>query len=176
MARTIRIRQAAETPSTGESPGEVQFRPNSAALSRAWRLFALYVVALVVIYGTFVGLLWSSRAGFAGNPTSAPAFLTLLAVILGVGGFFLTLARTPRGVEFRSDATVLTEFSGRRRVYGRTVPIDVRVESRYPAGLLAPEPTALVLLGASGRPARRYLLNLSLLARFQGGGAPGLFE
>ncbi len=171
MARTVRISRA---PAAADAAG-IGFRRNSFALTRALRLYLLYLVALVAIYGAFVADLAASRAGFAGNPTSAPLFITLLAIASALWGYFLTLARTPRGVELREHAFVLVEFTGRRREYDLRRALDVRVENRYPAGWLAPGPTELVRLNVPGRPSRLYLLSLGLLPeRSAPGGAVSL--
>lgn len=162
MARAVRISRA---PSSSAEPvaASTGFRRNTGGMTRAVRLFVIYLILLALIYGIFVAALATSRAGLGGIPATAPALLSALAVVLGVWGFLITLARTPRGVELRANGFVLTEFFGARRTFDTRGAYDFHVENRYSAGWLSPGPTEMVRLGLPGRAPRRYLVDLRLI-------------
>jgi len=163
VARAVRISRlpARGGDAAAEGPTGRAFRPNTNALTRAGRLFAVYVVALVVILGIFLGTLLSTPAG--GNGPGAYLLLALCAVVLAGAGFVLTLVRTPRGIETRGQGFVVTEFLGARRVYPDGRVVGFAVENRYPGGVLSPGPTQVVAVSSPSGPTRRYLVEVGLL-------------
>ena len=164
MSGTVRrIPRETGPRATSRGTGTVRTRPNTAALTRSGRLFALFLVLLVATYGVFLGLALTSTGESGSATTQGLGLLTAAAGIFLVGGFALTLARTPRGLELREGRFVVIEFLGTRRVFPMGGPLDVRVENRYPAGLLAPEATEMVALHLPSGPTRHYLFGVGVL-------------
>ena len=166
MARAVRIsRWDAGRP--GAAPGAAPaegYRPNTAALTRSTRLFLLFLVGLLLAYGTFVGLLYSRPAAAASVGTGTLGLLSLFAAVVAVYGFAITLGRTPRAVETSGDRLVVIEFLGTRRSFPLDGSFRPTVENRYATGPLAPQPTEMVALASARGPTRRYLLAAGLVA------------
>jgi hypothetical protein len=167
VARAVRISRlpgSNELAPEGDEGGELNrpvYRPNTHALTRAGRLFAVYLMALVVILVLFLGVLLDTPTG--GSGSGAYLLLAALAAVLAVAGFALTLVRTPRGVETRGDGFVVTEFLGTRRVFPHRGVVDLHVENRHPGGLLSPAPTQVLAVSTPSGPTRRYLVELNLI-------------
>jgi hypothetical protein len=164
MARAVRIARTdtpgVSPPSSGEEIVE-GYQPNLGGLTRAGRLFALFVVVLVVSYSVFLGLLWSSPSPSAADPSLE--LLSVLAALLAIGGFWITLVRTPRGIERRAGRLIVVEFLGGRRVYTLDPSIRFTVENRYGTGLLSSAPTEMVSIQSLQGPVRHYLVERDLL-------------
>jgi hypothetical protein len=166
MARAVRIAR----PDAKEPPGAVEawdpsegYRPNTGALTRAGRLFAVYVVVLVVCYVAFLALVYSGPSESSAAAIPSLELLTVLAALLAVGGFWITLARTPRGVDRRAGRIVIVEFLGGRRVYLQDSTLRFTVENRYGTGWLASAPTEMVAVQTAQGPVRHYLVERDLL-------------
>lgn len=160
-ARTVRIGRPREggRPATGPA-GE--FRPNRFATARAQRLFLLFALLLVVIYGAFAALTLSNPLpGVRENPFAWLSF-SGLAAVLGVWGWRITLGRAPRGVTVRPDGWWIHERGGRRTTVPGSALREPRVAQHYLPGWSAPGPTALVELPTE-RGVRAYLLDEELL-------------
>jgi hypothetical protein len=160
--RPVRISRAA---AAGAPSGEgkraafaVGWVQNQAGEARARRLFGLFVVVLLVIYGAFVGL---ATAGSSSGVRSAPAawaIFTLLAVLLGLWGWSLTFGKTPRSAQRREGDLLVRERMGRVRRFPVESAFSMRVVQRYHAGVLGPQATEVVELLTRERRSREYLV------------------
>ncbi|HTT25496.1 MAG TPA: hypothetical protein VMH90_00845, partial [Thermoplasmata archaeon] len=109
MARAVRIARAEAVGGSGgpaEAAATGGFTPNLGGLTRAGRLFALFVVLLGASYAVFLGLLFGGPAPNSSAVAPSIELLTALAALLLVSAFWITLARTPRGVERRTGRLV----------------------------------------------------------------------
>jgi hypothetical protein len=161
-ARPVRIPRAtarAVRTSTSVAPG-ARFIENRAGWIRARRLFEIFTVLLVVLYGGFLAEALLASPGLVSDPL-ALVLLTFAAALCGVAGASVTLARAPRGVWWTGDELVVRERFLSPRHYPTNVPW--HVARRYPAGILSPEPTEIVeVVPAAGRR-MTYLVDEGLL-------------
>jgi hypothetical protein len=161
-SRSVPVREgfaSAETPFA--PPGE--YVPNSGSLTRAHRLLALYLLALVVLYAIFAGLtLASSDSGTRSN-SAILIGLAIVGVVLGVFGLRLTVGRTPVALRVAGEQLWVRERSGRVRRFPAPPSTKIYVAERYPASVLSPKRTELVELAPSEGRRRRYVLDRGLL-------------
>ncbi len=150
-----RVIRAAASPIPGG-----RFVENRAGWIRARRLFLLFGIALIFLYGVLLGDALVVTPGL-GSDTGAIAVLSLTAVVCLAVGASVTIARAPRGVWWTPEEMVIRErFSAPRR-YPKNVP--THVARRHGSGLLAPSPTEIVeLVPAHGRR-MAYLVDEGLL-------------
>ncbi len=147
-------------PARAGAPGD--YRPNVGGRGRGVRLFAGFLVLLAVIYAAFAALaLTASAPGARDDPVTWGLF-TLVAVVLALWGWVLTLGRVPRGVWVGAGHLVVEERAGRVRRFDLASGDRLVVLQRHAEGLLSPRPTELVeLRGPDG--ARSYLVEAGLL-------------
>ncbi len=156
--RTVRI---ARRDGSATTPGErtaSAFVANTAGSARAGRLLLLFMAALGVIYLAFAGLtIANPLPGVRDNLYAWGAF-TLVALLLALWGWSITLARAPVGARKARDGLVVRERGGSVRRFEARALDELHVVQRYPNGLLAPAPTALVELRTPEGGKRTYLV------------------
>ncbi|MCI4366855.1 MAG: hypothetical protein L3K08_03795 [Thermoplasmata archaeon] len=165
MARTVRIARAdLGDPRDGVTPWDPSegYRPNLGGLTRAGRLFALFLVTLVASFSVFLGLVLTGPSQTSTAAIPALELLSVVAALLVVTGFWITLGRTPRGVDHRSGRLVVVEFFGARRVFVQDSTLRFTVENRYGTGLLSSRPTEMVAVQSARGPVRHYLVERDL--------------
>ena len=141
-------------------------RPNRAGSQRATRLFGLYGIGVIVLYALVVASASVAPGGLAANVVLLVVIAILGGGLVGVG-WWVTLGQTPRGISADSGSVVVWDRLGRRREFPTPAGAAVVVR-RFPAGILASEPSVLVRLkDASGLP-RLYLLGADLWATVAG--------
>ncbi len=165
-ARVVRVAAIPTAPSAppggGTDPSPSSHRDNRPAVARAWRILAVYLVALAALYAGFVVL--SLRASSTGGAFATDGLLVFsgLAAALAIGGLVVTLGPVPRSVEVTPTSVVVVEWTGRRRTFPALDDLRVDVVRRYPANLLSPvEVDAVELTG--GRRRRTYQVTTGLL-------------
>lgn len=142
-----------------------RFVENRAGWTRAYRLFAGFSLALVVVYVAVVADAVVAVPGVASD-TVALAILTALAGAFVVAGASVTITRAPRGVWWTPEELIVQERYSRPRRFPKSVPR--HVARRFPAGLLAPGPTEIVeVVPALGRR-MTYLVDEGLLTEGSG--------
>lgn len=174
-ARVVRV---AATPgsslaATAAEPVELagSRRDNAPAVARAWRIGAIYLVALAAMYAGFLAL--ELRGAGAGGALATDGLLVFsgVAAALAAGGLVVTLAPVPRSVEVTPTAVVVIEWAGRRREFPPLDQLRVDVVRRYPANLLSrTEVEAIELSG--GRRRRTYQVISGLLPEHRPSPAP----
>ena len=145
-------------------PGPKDHRPNGAGSQRAFRVAALFVVALAALYAAFV---LYDRAAPGGSPSaegSAVLLLSVIFVVFAVGGVLFAVTPAPRSVEVAPDRVVVIGRWGRSVVLPRLDLLKSRVVRRYPASWLASSDVELVELWSEGIPPRNYLVESGLFA------------
>jgi hypothetical protein len=160
--RPVRIsRPVASVPPSGDDQRaafSVGWVPNRAGEARARRLFGLFTVVLIVIYGAFIGL---AALGPSSGVRSAPVawgIFTLLAVLLGLWGWTLTFGKTPRSAQRREADLLVRERTGRIRRFPVESTRSMRVVQHYSGGVLGPDATEVVELLSRERSRREYLV------------------
>jgi hypothetical protein len=138
-------------------------RDNAPARARAWRIGAIYLVALAAMYAGFLALeLRGPRAGGA-LATDALVLFSAVAAALAVGGLVVTLGPVPRSIEVTPTAVVVVEWTGRRRKFPALDDLRVDVVRRYSANFLSSAAVETVEV-SDGRRRRTYQLTTGLLA------------
>ncbi len=165
--RPIRIPRSLDgtdgSPADTKGSGSGEYRENRGGTTRALRVYLLFLLVLVVLYATFLGLaLTSSSPGLSTNYAVLAGF-SAIALALAIVGWFITLGRAPRGVRFKTSETMITERTRRVRRFPPAPSLTVRVVGRYPSNLLSPEPTELVELLTETHGTRVYLVEAGLL-------------
>jgi hypothetical protein len=158
-ARAVRIRREADASLSASTTRAVQgagqrYR-NPAGSSRALRTFLLFLVALAVIYGVFMGFAVTSAA--AGTNSAIEVVLTLSVAVALVIGWWVTLGQAPTTAYVEAGELVVRERTGRTRRF----PIDglrVTMLRSNDAGFLGSDPTEFVQLSAPHGPRRTYLV------------------
>ena len=156
--RPVRIPRAGSRPAAADD-----FRANSAGETRAIRLFVLFLVLLGAIFLTFVALAIASPSPGVRSNLDGWAALSIVALALVVGGWVITLGRTPRAVARRDSEVVVRERLGRLRHFALDDVGRARVAYRNPASFLGPEPTEVVEIVSREGGRRTYLLGEDLL-------------
>jgi hypothetical protein len=125
-------------------------------------LFLLFVLVALAVYVTFVALAASSpTSGVKDNP-AVYLVLTLVAVLLALIGFFITLGRAPRAVAWRGEHLVVRERLGKLRRF-RRVGLQVSVVYRYTPGFLSADATELVTVTDADGRRGNYLVGRGFL-------------
>jgi hypothetical protein len=165
-ARVVRVAATPAPAPPPAVPAEVPtgsaHRDNAPAVARAWRIVAIYLVALAALYAGFLAL--ELRGPGAGGSLANQGLLvfTGIAAALAVGGFVVTMAPVPRSVEVSPTAVVVVEWAGRRREFPPLSDLRVDVVRRYaPSVLTGIAVEAVELTG--GRRRRTYQLVPGLL-------------
>jgi hypothetical protein len=138
-------------------PG-VEYRSNAAGFQRAIRVFLLYLIAVVAMYGYFLWLIYGTTGGgLSGNSLGVATFSAAAAglVILGI---VLVMGEYPRGVEIESTQVVVLGRWGGRFVLPPAPELQVRLLRRHHVGLLSPEPTVTVEVHNRGGRRRTYIV------------------
>jgi hypothetical protein len=134
---------------------------------RGTRLFLLFVLVALVVYGTFLALAASSPTqGVRTNP-AIYGILTLVALLIAATGFLVTLGRAPRAAAWREEHLVVRERLGALRRFRRD-SLRITVVYRYPASLLSSGPTVLVTVGDADGRMRNYLVGQGFLGPDEG--------
>ena len=165
-ARVVRVPTTSTAPPTVAAgvtePPPPSHRDNHPAVARAWRILAVYLVALAAMYAGFLVL--SLRASSTSGAFATEGLLVFsgVAAALAIGGLVVALGPVPRSVEVTPTSVVVVEWTGRRRTFPAMDDLRVDVVRRYPANLLSPvEVEAIELTG--GRRRRTYQVTSGLL-------------
>jgi hypothetical protein len=150
-----------------EAGGTGSYEPNRAGTGRGLRLFAVFGVALLVIYGLFLGLTASSPSPGVSSNWTVYALLTVLTLALGAVGAAVTLLRAPTGVAFGADAVIVSERLGRRRRWPLPPQLRLHVLQHYPRGLFGGEATELVELSDGAGHRAAYLVGRGFFDRLE---------
>jgi hypothetical protein len=176
IARPERRRSAADGEDAtrrywdAEAGGSGTYETNAAGTSRAVRVFALFVVGLLVILGLFGALAATSPDPGISQSATVYALLGVTTALLAAVGALITLVRAPRGAAFRVDAVLVTERLGRRRRWPIGSALKTRVLQTYPAGLFGSDPTELIELSDGSGHRAAYLVGRGFFDRAE---APG---
>ncbi|MCI4318712.1 MAG: hypothetical protein L3K23_01080 [Thermoplasmata archaeon] len=142
--------------------GATPFAPNRGGAQRGVRLFLLFVVVALAVYVTFVGLAASSpTSGVKDNP-AVYVVLTMVAALIALVGFFITLGRAPRAAAWRSEHLLVRERLGKLRRF-RRAGLQVSVVYRYTPGFLSTDPTELVTVTDADGRRGNYLVGRGFL-------------
>ena len=165
-SRAVRIARpplaAAPGAVTAGGTGATVFAPNRGGAQRGVRLFVLFVVVALAVYLTFVGLAASSpSSGVRSNP-AVYLVLTLVAVLIALVGFFITLGRAPRSIAWRGEYLLVRERLGKLRRF-RRAGLQVSVVYRYTPGFLSVDPTELVTVTDADGRRGNYLVGRGVL-------------
>jgi len=172
-SRPVRIPRA--RPSAGSSPSSsdipaapvppatIDRRKNQAALERAYRLTAIYLGMLGILYGLFVVLDRTEPGGSSSAVETGLVSFTLIAVAIGAVGAVVALSPAPRAVEVRPDALVVVEWWGHRRSFPPIDELTLSVVRRYPSSFLSTRDVESVEIGTRSRGRRTYQLEAGLL-------------
>ncbi|HLM70818.1 MAG TPA: hypothetical protein VK423_05520 [Thermoplasmata archaeon] len=139
-------------------------RVNVAGTQRAVRLSLVFVVALVAIYAGFVLYDRTTPGGTAPAQGNGVLLFTGLFLLFAIGGVIVTLTPAPRAIEIREDAVTVVGRWGRRRRLSSLGLLSVAVVRKYPEGLLASGPVAMVEVYGEDMPRRSYLVEEDLFA------------
>jgi hypothetical protein len=148
-----------------EAGGTGSYEPNRAGTGRGLRLFTVFGIALLVIYGMFVGLTATSPSPGVASNGSVYAVLTILTLALGAIGAAVTLLRAPTGVAFGEDAVIVSERLGRRRRWPLPPTLRLHVLQHYPRGVFGGEATELVELSDGAGHRSAYLVGRGFFDR-----------
>ncbi|MCI4358468.1 MAG: hypothetical protein L3J95_02795 [Thermoplasmata archaeon] len=155
--------EGAGTRGTAGADGAVHPSLNRSGCQRAIRTYALFLVALLAIYGIFLGtFLTAPESGVRSNP-SEYGFFSLVLVVIGLYGFGVTVWRAPREVRATEQEVVVLGRTGRERRFSRGPGFVVSVLKRYPGGLFSDEATELVRVALPDGSARVYLVDEGLI-------------
>ena len=160
--RAVRISRPAS--GTATEPGHrrggpaTRFQPNRGGTARAWRLFAVYAIALLAIYLLFLALALTSPVEGVRDNALPWLYLSVVTAALAAAGWLLTLGRTPSGAILRSEELVVRERTGRLRRFPAHALSERKVVHRYSPSLLGPQATEFVELRTSDRGRRTYLV------------------
>jgi hypothetical protein len=136
--------------------------PNSAGSQRAIRLTLIYLLALTLLYLTFVLYDRSVPGGTSSASENGFLLFSVFALVLGVGGAIFSLSPAPRAVELGPDTVVVLGRWGRRTEWTPRDRLSIRTVRRYPAGMLSREPVEYVELSLRGERVRSYLVSEGL--------------
>lgn len=161
--RAVRIPRARPGAATAPAVPPGEFRENRGGRARAGRLFGVFAIGMVVLYGGFVALAATAAGGLSGAP-AAFALFTVLALAFTLWAWSITLRRAPRGIRWSAEGVWVEESARRVRRFVRGPAFEHAVVERYPASPLGPAPTELVRVGEAGGRQRLYLVQ------------PGLFD
>ena len=165
-SRAVRIARPSLTTAPGGASavgtGGTSFAPNRGGAQRGVRLFLLFVVVALVVYLMFVGLAASSpTSGVRDNP-AVYVVLSLVAVVIALVGFFITLGRAPRAVAWRGEHLLVRERLGKLRRF-RRAGLQISVVYRYTPGFLSADPTELVTVTDADGRRGHYLVGRGFL-------------
>jgi len=144
-----------------EMPG-VARRANRGGTQRAFRVTAVYLVALVAIFGGFVLYDRTTPGGTTSPESNGLLTFTVIFLLFAVFGLVFSLTPAPRSVEVSEDQTTIIGRWGRRRRLPSLEKLSLRVVRKYPEGWLSPVPVELVELWGEGIPVRSYLVEADL--------------
>lgn len=155
-------------PTRSMEPAEYEFvrsdahgaaRPisNDAGRTRAFRLFVLFLVALLVLYGAFIAEAAASAPAVRSNSAIYASLTGVVAVALVVG-WLVTLGPTPRSAWVDGSHLVVRESLGRLRRFDLGPGFEVRTVRSQRSSPLSPEPTEYAEVSASRGPRRTYLV------------------
>jgi hypothetical protein len=128
---------------------------NSGGSSRAYRTFLLFLVALAVIYGVFLGIAVHDSSN--GGSAEVEAILTGAVAVALVFGWFVTLGQAPSMAWVENGDLVVRDRLGRSRHYP-TSSLRVHALRSNGAGLFGPEPTEFVEVSVPGGRHSTYLV------------------
>ncbi|MGA9840285.1 MAG: hypothetical protein WBE40_04645 [Thermoplasmata archaeon] len=176
--RAVRIRRSSPEPETaaplaGATPAPpaagpaavpgVERRENRGASQRAFRLTAIYLVALVALYLVFVLVDRDAPGGTGPAAATGLLYFTAFASALAVGGVVICFGSVPRAVEVSESATVVVEWWGRRRAFPPLAELHAEVVRRLPPGLLSSRPVEMMELGERRKGRRTYQFEEGLI-------------
>jgi hypothetical protein len=143
------------------------FEPNRAGSGRAYRLYVMFGIALILIFVLFAALAATSPSPGVAHNTSVYAWLLVVTLVLGALGAFITILRAPRGAAFTTEGVVITDRLGRRRRWPPPPALHTKIVHRYPGGLLGLEATELVELSDDAGHSAQYLVGRGFFDRFE---------
>lgn len=127
------------------------------------RIYLLYILALVALYGFFLELdVRSTVAGTSINESGILGF-TLVALALAGVGAWMTLGQAPRGARIGPREIIVTERWGREVTFPPADEIKIRLVRRHGRGVLSPQPTATVLVMTLAGARRTYVIDEQML-------------
>ncbi|MGI0156344.1 MAG: hypothetical protein ACREDE_09495, partial [Thermoplasmata archaeon] len=138
-------------------------RRNQAATERAFRLTAIYLGTLLILYVAFVVLDRTAPGGTSGAVATGLEYFTAFAVALGVGGAYVALSPAPRAVELRPDSLVVIEWWGHRRSFPPLNELHRALVRRYPASFLSSRAVEAIEVGTLAGGRRTYQFEVGLL-------------
>jgi len=150
-------------PPPDRSVPPVDRRRNQAAIERAYRLAAIYLGALLVLYVGFVLFDRASPGGMSTAAETGVTYFTAITAVVGAVGAVVALSPAPRSVEVRADGLVVTEWIGRHRTFPPLGELRVSVVRRYPRSFLSSRPVEMLELGTRAGGRRTYQFEEGLL-------------
>ncbi len=149
----------------GEGGGSSGYVANDAGTARAFRMFGLFALTLVVILGVFVVEAATSPSPGVSDSAEVYGLLAGFTILLAVVGASITVLRAPRGAAFGSGSVLVTERFGRRRRWPAPPQLRTHVLQRYSGGLLMGAPTELIELSDGEGHRTNYLVGRGFFDR-----------
>jgi hypothetical protein len=143
------VRLPVDPTGTGAEPSSGP-TPNRGGRARALRTGVLFLLVMTLLYGALAAYDRSTPGGTSLGASQGFEWFSLVAVVIGVGGFLFSFGVAPRAVELRPDATIVFGAYGRVVRFPKDSTYTAKVVRRFPAGILSNEAVESVELRSNG--------------------------
>jgi hypothetical protein len=163
-ARVVRAPRRAASALPVEPPvAATPPQPNRGGTQRAVRLTGLYLGVLAVLYVVFVLYDRTTPGGTSPGAETGLLEFSVVAILLGVVGGFLSLGSAPRSILWSSTSLIVVTRWGRHTEWTPVSEITIRSVRTHPAGFLSDTPVKAVEVSGPGHRPRSYLIESELL-------------